>query len=234
MSDKVPLLLVPGLLCTETLFASQIDALGAEADAHVVMDQTEHDDLATIADAVLRKAPPRFALAGLSMGGYVVLEIMRQAPDRVLRVALLDTSARPDTPELTRRRRGLIQLAEMGEFKGVTPRLLPLLVHPARLEDAPLCDAIVAMAAQVGKAGFLRQQKAIMGRIDSRPSLAAIRCPSLVLVGRQDSLTPVEHAEEMASLIAGARFEVIEHCGHMSTMEMPKTVNKLLAEWLRA
>lgn len=234
MSDRVPLLLVPGLLCTETLFAAQIEALSAEADIHVVMDQTEHDDLASIAAAILRKAPPRFAVAGLSMGGYVVLEIMRQAPDRVLRVALLDTSARPDTPEQTSRRRGLIQLAEMGEFKGVTPRLLPLLVHPARLEDAPLCDAIVAMAAQVGKAGFLRQQKAIMGRIDSRPSLAAIGCPSLVLVGRQDALTPVAHAEEMASLIAGAKIEVIEHCGHMSTMEMPKTVNKLLAEWLRA
>lgn len=232
MTDAIPLVLVPGLLCTEALFAAQIAALSTKAATKVVMDQTRHDSLPAIASAILAEAPPKFALAGLSMGGYVSLEIMRQAPERVLKLALLDTSARSDTPEQSSRRRGLIQLAEMGEFKGVTPRLLPLLVHPARLEDGPLCDSIVAMAGVVGQAGFLRQQKAIMARIDSREGLMRIACPTLVLVGRQDALTPVEHAEEMAAAIPGARLEIVEHCGHMSTMEKPRTVSRALEAWL--
>lgn len=232
MTNKVPLVFVPGLLCTEALFAPQVEALGDIADMRVVMDQTRWESLTDIAAAILAEAPAEFALAGLSMGGYVALEIMRQAPERVLRLALLDTSARADTAEQSSRRRGLIQLAEIGEFKGVTPRLLPILVHPARLEDAPLCDAIIAMATTVGKAGFLRQQKAIMARPDSRPGLAAIKIPTLVLVGRQDAITPVELSEEMAAAVPGSRLEIIEHCGHMSSMEMPKSVNKVLRSWL--
>ncbi|MBM3557829.1 MAG: alpha/beta fold hydrolase, partial [Alphaproteobacteria bacterium] len=200
----------------------------------VTMDQTRHEALPAIAAAILKKAPARFALCGLSMGGYVALEIMRQAPERVTRLALLDTSSRADTPEQTARRRGLLELADKGQFKGVTPRLLPLLVHPARLEDKPLLRAITAMASAVGKDGFFRQQRAIMARVDSRPGLPKFDLPSLVLVGRRDALTPVEHAEEMAGLIPGARLAVIEHCGHMSTMEMPETVNRHLEAWLKA
>jgi pimeloyl-ACP methyl ester carboxylesterase len=234
VTDKLPLILVPGLLCTEALYKPVLGALAEVSAPDVAMAQTQHDALPAIAAAILAQAPPRFALAGLSMGGYVAQEMMRQAPGRIVKLALLDTSGRADTPEQTSRRRGLIQLAEMGEFKGVTPRLLPLLVHPARLEDAPLCDAISAMAAEVGKAGFLRQQKAIMARIDSRESLKAITCPTLVLVGRQDMLTPVEHAEEMASLIKGAELEILEDCGHMSPMEKPKSTAAALLRWLRS
>lgn len=234
MTDKLPLILVPGLLCTEALYKPVLGALAEVSAPDVAVAQTQHDALPAIAAAILAQAPPRFALAGLSMGGYIAQEMMRQAPGRIVKLALLDTSGRADTPEQTSRRRGLIQLAEMGEFKGVTPRLLPLLVHPARLEDAPLCDAISAMAAEVGKAGFLRQQKAIMARIDSRESLKAITCPTLVLVGRQDMLTPVGHAEEMASLIKGAELEILEDCGHMSPMEKPKSTAAALLRWLRS
>jgi len=234
VTDKLPLILVPGLLCTEALYKPVLGALAEVSAPDVAVAQTQHDALPAIAAAILAQAPPRFALAGLSMGGYIAQEMMRQAPGRIVKLALLDTSGRADTPEQTSRRRGLIQLAEMGEFKGVTPRLLPLLVHPARLEDAPLCDAISAMAAEVGKAGFLRQQKAIMARIDSRESLKAITCPTLVLVGRQDMLTPVGHAEEMASLIKGAELEILEDCGHMSPMEKPKSTAAALLRWLRS
>jgi pimeloyl-ACP methyl ester carboxylesterase len=166
------------------------------------------------------------------MGGYVAQEIMRQAPERVLRLALLDTSARADTEEQSARRRGLIELAEKGEFQGVTPRLLPVFLHPDRLTDKPLTDAVTAMTARVGKDAFLRQQRAIMGRVDGRPSLSAIRCKTLVLCGRQDQLTPFDLHEEIAALVKGSRLAIVEACGHLSTMERPWEVSVLLRQWL--
>jgi pimeloyl-ACP methyl ester carboxylesterase len=147
---------------------------------------------------------------------------MRAAPERVERLALFDTSARPDTDEQTRRRRGLIELAEKGRFRGVTPRLLPLLIHPDRLEDRPLTLEIMAMAGRVGKEAFLRQQKAILSRPDSRPDLPAIRCPTLVAAGRSDALTPIEINAELAALIPGAR------------MEQPVAATALLRYWLQS
>ena len=158
---------------------------------------------------------------------------MRQAPERVTRLALLDTSARADTPEQTARRRGLIELSEKGEFKGVTPRLLPLLIHPARHEDKPLTDLVMGMAERVGKDAFLRQQKAIMGRPDGREDLRRITCPTLVLCGRQDALTPLALHEEIAGLVPGAKLVAVEDCGHLSTMEKPVTVTAALARWLK-
>ncbi len=148
------------------------------------------------------------------------------------RLALLDTGARADTPEQSSRRRGLIELAEKGDFKGVTPRLLPLFLHPGRLTDKALTGRVTAMALRVGKDAFLCQQKAIIGRIDSRPFLPRISCPTLVLCGRQDQLTPVALHEEMAALIPGARLDVIENSGHLSTMEQPDAVGEALRIWL--
>jgi len=195
-------------------------------------DFTTQDSIAAMARSVLDAMPGRFALAGLSMGGYVALELMRQAPGRVARLCLLDTSARPDTPEQTRRRRDLLALVARGKFKGVTRQMLPLFLHPHRLHDKPLADAVVAMAAHVGREAYVRQQAAIMGRTDSRPSLGAIRCPTLVICGRQDALTPVGLSEEIAAGIPGARLEVIEDCGHLSTMERPERVTALMRAWL--
>ena len=232
MSDKTPLLLIPGLLLTADLWAHAAAHLADIADIAVTEDQREHVSMPAIAAAILARAPERFALAGLSMGGYVALEIMRQAPERVARLALLDTSARADTPEQLARRRGLIELAQKGRFKGVTPRLLPLLVHTDRRQDRPLLERIVKMAGEVGRDGFLRQQRAIMGRVDSRAGLSLIRCPTLVLCGRQDELTPPELAAEMASVIGGARLVLLDRCGHLSPMEMPDAVTAALREWL--
>lgn len=233
MLTRTPLVLVPGLLCDALLWQPQIDAL-ADIAAPQVADHTRHDTMAGIAAAILAEAPPEFALAGLSMGGYVALEMYRQAPRRILRIALLDTGARADTPEKSAGRRDLIALAERGKFLGVADSLLPLYIRPERLADEALVATIKAMARNVGRESFVRQERAIIGRADSRPLLGEIRCPALVLCGRQDALTPLELHVEMAERIPGAVLEVIEECGHLATLERPNEVNAALRRWLTA
>lgn len=228
-----PLILLPGLLCDARLWAHQSRGLTDLAQP-IVPDLTGHDTVFALARHVLATAPDRFALASLSMGGYVAQEIMRQAPERVTRLALFDTSARADSAEQSERRRGLIRLAEKGKFKGVTPRLLPLLIHPDRLHDFDLTTEVMAMAEAVGQAAFLRQQRAIMARPDGRADLAVIRVPTLVLCGRQDALTPVDLHMEMAASIASARLVVVERCGHLATLERPDEVTAAMRRWLAA
>jgi len=231
MTEKTPLVLLPGLLCDGRLWTAQIAGLADVADA-TVPDLTRDESFPAMARRVLAGAPDRFALAGLSMGGYVAQEVVRQAPDRVTRLALLDTTARADTPEQSQRRRDLIALSARGQFRGVTPRLLPTLIHPDRLNDADLVATIVAMADAVGRDGFLRQETAILARADGRADLARIAVPTLVLCGREDLLTPLDRHEEMASLIPNARLVVIEHCGHMTTLERPDAVTAAMRAWL--
>lgn len=233
MTERQHLLLLPGLLCDDRLWQPQVDALSEIADI-VIADMTRDDTLVGMAARALDAVPGPFALAGLSMGGYAAFEIMRQAPDRVTRLALLDTGARADTPEQTTRRKDLISLADRGEFMAVSPRLLPLFVHESRLNEGPLISDVTAMADSVGKEAFLRQQKAIMDRPDSRPGLSRIDCPTLVLCGREDVLTPPDLSEEIAALIPGADLVLIDDCGHLSTMERPDAVNTALAPWLAA
>jgi len=227
----LPVLFLPGLLCDADLWTAQLAVLSAERPV-AVASLTGSDSMAGLAEAALAPAPQRFALAALSMGGYVALEIMRRAPERVAGLALIDTSARPDTEEQARRRRGLIALARTGKFKGVTPRLLPTLLHPARQEDPVLTGRVMAMAARIGREAFLRQQTAILGRPDSRPDLPRIGCPTVVVCGRQDALTPLPVAEEMAGLIPGAELVVVEDSGHLTPMEQPEAVNTALTSWL--
>jgi pimeloyl-ACP methyl ester carboxylesterase len=231
MADKTALLLLPGLLCDRRLWQPQIEAL-ADRFEPLVADLTRDDSFPTMARRALAEAPPRFALAGLSMGGYVAQEIMRQAPERVERLALLDTSARADTPEQSQRRRDLIALSERGQFHGVTPRLLPLLIHRDRLADAALVETVTAMAQAVGPEAFRRQQKAILARPDGRGDLPRVAVPTLVLCGREDALTPLPLAEEMTDAILGARLIVIEACGHLTTLERPDQVNRAVRDWL--
>lgn len=228
---KTALILLPGLLCDRALWTPQLEALADVADMSVG-DLTQADSMAGMAEAVLRSAPPSFALAGLSMGGYVSFEIMRRAPGRVQRLALLDTSARPDTPEQTQARRELMAQVHQGDFKGVTPRLLPRWVHPSRVSDPALVETVTSMTRRVGRDAFLRQQTAIMNRPDSRPGLAAIGCPTLVLCGHEDQPTPVDRHREIAADIADARLVVVPECGHLSTLERPETVNRELRAWL--
>ena len=231
--EHEPLVLIPGLLCDERLFAAQRGVLEAAGVATSVADVTRDESVADMARSVLTEAPAgRFALAGLSLGGYVALEVVRQAPDRVGRLALLDTQARADTEEAKARRRGLMELAERGEFRGVTSRLLPLLIHADRLGDAALTGIIQAMAEAVGREAFLHQQQAIMGRPDSRPSLAAVGVPTLVLAGREDAITPPELQQEMAAAVPQAALVLLPRCGHLSTLERPDAVTRQLLAWL--
>ncbi|MDQ8029437.1 MAG: alpha/beta fold hydrolase, partial [Brevundimonas sp.] len=188
-----PILLIPGLICTADLFSPQIPGLWSQGPV-TVASTLEGETVADMAAAILRDAPPRFALGGLSMGGYIALEIVRQAPERVVKLALLDTSARPDTPEATERRRGQIARATDGEYEAVMAGILPNLLHPDHRADADLIERMAQMGRVVGPDGFARQQGAIIGRIDSRPFLPSIRVPTLVLVGDQDGVTPPEHA----------------------------------------
>lgn len=228
---QTPLILLPGLLNDTWLWRHQVAHLAAVAEIEVA-DLIGPDTVGAMAERVLAMRSGPFALAGLSMGGYVAFEVMRRAPERVLRLALLDTSARADTPEQTARRRGLIELAQKGRFLGVTPRLLPQLLHPDHVRDHAIANAVVQMARSVGREGFLAQQRAIMGRPDSRPDLARIRCPTLVLGGRQDAVTPPEVLEEIAAGIPGARLLLIERCGHLAPLEQPQAVTAALAGWL--
>jgi pimeloyl-ACP methyl ester carboxylesterase len=230
---RPPLVLLPGLLCDAAIWAPQVVALADIAEISVG-DLTRADSIAAMAAEVLRTAPPVFALAGFSMGGYVAFEIMRRAPARVSRLALLDTSARPDPPERAQLRRDLIGLAERGDFKGVTPRLLPQWVHPDRMREPEFVATVSAMTLRVGREAFIRQQKAILGRPDSRPGLSRIHVPTLVLCGRQDLATPVEAAREIAADIDGARLVVVETCGHLAPLEQPAAVNAALLDWMAA
>lgn len=228
---NLSLVLLPGLLNDARLWRHQVSGLSNAAHAFVA-DLTVADSIASLASAALAQAPAeRFALAGLSMGGYVALEVMRQAPERVLALALLDTTARPDTPQAAEGRRKLMQLAET-DFPAVIDTLLPRLVHPSRLNDASIVDVITAMALSVGKEAFIRQQTAMIGRIDSRPYLHRIQCPTLVLCGRDDMITPVEVHQEMVAGIPDSNLVVIEECGHLSTIGQPRKVTAALEKWL--
>ena len=233
MQKPLPVVLVPGLLCSARLYAAQIEALWPFGPV-TVADHRRDDSVDAIARRILAEAPPRFALVGLSMGGYIAFAIWRQAPDRVERLTLLDTSARNDTPEQTERRRGAIAKAEAGQFVEVFEAIYPALVHKNRHGDADLKRTVRGMADATGVEAFIRQQKAIMGRPDSRPLLPTIKCATIVIVGREDALTPPETAREIAAGIPGARLEVIPDCGHLSTLERPEAVNRAMRAWLTA
>lgn len=228
----LPLVLLPGHMADGGLWDHQARHL-AELAPITVADLTRHDSLGGMAEAVLAAAPPRFALAGLSMGGYLAFEILRRAPGRVARLALLDTSARPDTPEQQERRHRFMAMGERGELDAVMQAYMPVFVHPDRLSDPVLVGGLMAMARRIGGDGFLNQQKAMLGRPNSRDGLAAIAAPTLVLCGRQDGLTPLAVHEEMATAIPGARLVVVEDSGHMTPLEQPQAVTAVLRYWLQ-
>lgn len=229
---SLPVVLVPGLNCSARLYAEQIPALWQFGPV-TVADHRRDDSMAAIARRILADAPPRFALAGLSMGGYIAFEILRQAANRVARLALLDTGAGAEVPERTAQRKPLIALAQQGRFGEITEDQFPLLVHRSRHGDTALKALVRAMNEETGPEAYCRQQQAIIDRPDSRPGFAAISCPTLVLVGDDDQLTPPALAREMAAGIPGARLVVVPECGHLSTMERPEAVTKTLLDWMR-
>lgn len=227
-----PIVLVPGLLCSGEVFASQLIGLWPYGPV-TVASTLAGNTIAEIAANILAAAPPRFALAGISMGGYICMEIMRQAPERVIKLALLDTSARPDSPEATQLRRDRTAQARSSDFAAFLAETMSLLLHPDHRNDPRLSAISVRGGLVVGVEGMERQQEAIIARIDSRPSLAGIAVPTMVIVGDSDPLTPPDLAREIADAIPGARLVIIPNSGHMSTIEQPEAVNLALVEWIR-
>jgi len=226
-----PIVFVPGLLCSAEAFAPQAAALWPFGPV-MIASTLEGKTLAEIAAAILAVAPNHFALAGISMGGYICFEIMRQAPERVVKLALLNTSARPDTSEETMQRRALVAQAKTGDFKAMLAQVMPAILHPAHRNDPALRDTNLRMGLTVGFEGFARQTEAIIERIDSRPSLPAISVLALVLAGDSAPLMPPDQAEEIAAAIPQTRLVVVPECGHASTLEQPGTVNQALIDWI--
>jgi len=227
-----PLVLVPGHLCDPAMWAHQRQHLGDLAEISIA-GTLGGDSMARMAGAILGAAPPRFALAGLSMGGYLALEIMRRAPDRVSRLALLDTKAEADTPASKERRQRMLAYLREGRFEEVLKDFAPLLVHADRLKDAVLMAEIDRMMRRIGAKAAQDQQQAMLTRDEMLALLPRIACPTVVICGRQDVLTPLASSEIMAKAIPGARLVVIEDCGHMTTMERPQAVTAVLRYWLQ-
>jgi pimeloyl-ACP methyl ester carboxylesterase len=232
MENAMPILLVPGLVSSARIYAPVIPALWRFGPV-TVANHIRDDNIGAMARRILAEAPPRFALAGHSMGGYIAFEIMRQAGERVAKLALINTQARPDTPEATARRRGMMARAMAGEFRAVLDELFPGLVHPSRREDAALRQLVYDMGEDVGPEAFVRQQQAVISRPDSRPVLAWIKCPTLVLTGDEDNTIPNSLSVEMAGGIHGAKLTILPQCGHLPQPEQPQATAEALVEWLR-
>ena len=222
------LVLLPGLICDERLWRDVMTGLSTRS---VVADLTLDDSIAAMATRTLAAAPARFALAGLSMGGYVAFEIMRRAPERVTHLALFDTSARADDEARKETRRKGIEMARQGKFIGVSRGLLGSLIAPQHM-GTPVAGEVQAMSERVGQAAYMRQQTAIMNRVDSQPTLAEIGVPTLVGVGEVDKLTPRELAEEMAAGIGGAELVTFADSAHLPTMENPDAVVEAMRVWM--
>jgi pimeloyl-ACP methyl ester carboxylesterase len=231
MEEALPVVLVPGLNCSARVYEPQLPALWQFGPVQVA-DHRRHDTMAAIAAAVLKAAPPRFALVGHSMGGYISLEILRQARERVVKLALLDTAAAADRPEQTERRHHNIALTKEGKQNEREEALWPLLVHESHLGDEAVRTVMKQMHQDTGSDAYIRQQTAIMNRADSRPMLRELKMETLIVVGDSDQLTPPVASREMSELIADSKLEILPNTGHMSTLERPDRVTKLLVEWL--
>jgi pimeloyl-ACP methyl ester carboxylesterase len=205
---------------------------GLEARPHIVADHASDDSIAGMAERALAVAPQRFAIVAHAMGGFVAFELTRRAPERVAQLVLLSTLAPADTPVQTERRMGYARLVEQGQFARVVEERIPILVHPARRSDAALLASVRRMAEDTGAEAFLRQQRAIMTRQDSRPSLARIAVPTLIACGREDGIVTLAQQQEMERGIRGARLEIVEDCGHLIALEQPARLVALLRGWL--
>ncbi|MEO6278204.1 alpha/beta hydrolase [Roseateles sp.] len=236
--DQPLLVLVPGLLCDDSVWQPQVQGLSGHARCWVAPNDG-HDSLPALAAELLRQAPAeRFALAGHSMGGRIALEVMRQAPERVDRLALLDTGWQPraggEPGEAERRQRlALLAVARESGMAEVARRWLPGMVRPAAQGGAAFAQ-MQAMVERRTPEQFAAQMQALLGRPDAGDVLARVDCPALVLCGQDDQWSPPQRHAAMAALIPAARLVLVPDCGHMSTLEQPAAVNAALADWLDA
>src|SRR5262245_48022577 len=234
--SKPHLILVPGLMCDAAVWEHQASHLRDLANI-TIADHGSLDSLTAMGEAILEHAPQRFALAGHSMGGRVAFEVYRRAPERVIGIALLDTACTPfpagiKGQEETGQRYALLVKACLQGTRAMGEEWVQRMVHPDRLSDARLLDLILDMFGRKTPDIFAAQVKALLNRPDATAVLSQIRCPALVLCGRQDSWSVLGHHEQMAAMIPNSRLVVIENCGHMSTMERPAEVTTALRHWL--
>jgi pimeloyl-ACP methyl ester carboxylesterase len=218
-------------LCDERLFAAQVGALGADFDCRVFAFR-EHDSLAAMAEALLAASPERFTLIGLSLGGYLAFEVMRRVPERVQRLALLDTTAAPDSAARRAGRLADIATVEAGGIDALIPQLPGRWLLPAHQQREDLTALMASMARSIGARGQRHQQQAMLERPDSRAGLGAVRVPTLVLCGAGDAVTPLADHEAIAARIGGARLVVVPESGHLSTIEQPAEVTAAVSTWL--
>lgn len=222
---------LPGLNCTGDLFYPQIQALTPFARCFVA-DHGTADNLPDLAAHILKSMPERFALVGLSMGGYIAYEMLRQQPERVTQLVLMDTRATVDSVEDKDRRLKTIALAQNGQFERLHGILWPLLVHPSRQDDSQLETVVKTMMRDTGPDKFISQQTAVMNRTDYRHLLQALLVKTLVIVGAQDAITPPESARLLCRMVAGSAYLEIPDCGHLSSLEKPDIVSATLRDFL--
>lgn len=238
MKHPEAIVLIPGLMCDETVWRHQVRHLGAEREV-LVAEHGLSDSLGAMSERILDQTPGHFALAGHSMGGRVALEVLARAPERVTRLALLDSGFRGLAPGEAgeREKIGRFRLVEIARRDGMLPMAKEWargMVHPDRLTDTPLMDAIHSMIVRAGIEQFEAQINALLHRPDRTALLTQLRLPTLLLCGHDDSWSPLSRHQEMAELIAGSKLVDIAHCGHMSTMERPEAVTSALTDWLAA
>ena len=228
-----PLVLLPGLMCDSRVWAEQLAALNDASP----WSPDGYGDAATItgmAESVLAMAPPRMALAGHSMGARVALEVLRLAPERIERLALLDTGVHPQRPGEREKRVALLELGRTHGMEALVDVWLPPMVHPSRRDDAAFLAPMRRMCVDAGLATYERQMEALLARPDATAALSLVQVPTLVGVGRQDQWSPISQHEEIAARVPGARLTVFEDSGHMAPVEAADQVNRALRQWLTA
>ncbi len=228
----IPLVLLPGMMCTAQLFSHQIDCFSKERVVHF-SPLAAHDDVARLAEEVLTHAPSHFALCGLSMGGIVAMEVVRQAPERVRALALLDTNPLAEIDSVKQRRTPQIEKVQAGSLLDVMRDEM----KPNYLADgeskAEILDVCLQMALELGGDVFVRQSVALRDRVDQSDTLRSVRVPTLVLCGKYDRLCSIETHQLMYELVPEATLHIVEGAGHLPVLEQPELTNKFLAQWLR-
>lgn len=232
MAQKPFLAFACAHLTDERLYAAQVAAVEPSHECTVFAFR-DHDSLGGMAEELLAKSPARFTLIGLSLGGYLAFEIIRRQLQRIERLVLIDTTAVADHPARRAGRLADIAKVSKGGIEALIPELPARWFDPAHVQRAELTNLMAAMARSIGARGQLNQQTAMLSRPDSHADLERVRVPTLLVCGREDPVTPVHDHEAMAARVPGARLEIIESCGHLSTIEQPEVVTRVLRNWLR-
>lgn len=227
------LILLPGLAADAVMWHSQLQALAAWGPM-VSNVHMHHGSLPEMASALLSQHEGKLALCGASMGGMVAMEMARQAPERIAGMALLGTAAGPESADMRGRREQAIELFEQGRIANVILPGVGFAFHWDQVRDEAMVASYLEFVMRAGADQLIRQNRAVIDRPDARPHLARLRCPTLVMCGESDQLTPPENSREIAALVPGARLVMVPRCGHMLTMEKPEIVNARLLEWLAA